>query len=123
MKGDSARHVPLRAAASCALVLAIGGFWLGRSDLVARQPAQVVSGTVSAVGQPADEFAVTLDGTNTTTSYPLGPVPWTDKTEGGTVNEGTTPPCISLGQHVIFGVVAVTYAGQASDQVEWVECG
>ncbi len=117
------RRTPSWAVVLCALALATGGFLLGRSNLGSAQPSRVVSGTVSVVGQPADEFAVTLDGTSATASFPLGPVPWTDDTEGGNVNQGTTPPCISVGRHVTFGVVAVTFAGQRSDQVEWVKCG
>lgn len=120
--GDTRRRVPLWPAVICALVLAAGGFWLGRSDMGSAQRSRVVSGTVSAVGQPANEFAVTLDGTTTTAGFPLGPVPWIDGTNGGAINLGSTAPCISVGRHVIFGVVAVTFAGTTSDQVEWVEC-
>lgn len=122
MVGVSKRRVPLWAAAISGLALVVGGFWIGRSGPGAPQSPRVVQGTVSAVGQPPEEFAVTLTGTDTTLSYPLGPVPWTNSTDTNTVNQGTTPPCISVGKHVTVGVIAVTHAGMTSDQVIWIEC-
>ncbi len=123
MMGDANRRISLWPAVLSALVLAVGGFLLGRSNLGSAQPTRVVSGVVAAVGQAADEFAITLDGSNATESFPLGPVPWTDSTKGDGINEGSTPPCISVGRHATVGLVSVSFAGQRSDQVEWVKCG
>jgi hypothetical protein len=123
MMGALKRHVPLWVAVLCGLALAVGGFWLGRSGPGAPQGPRVVRGTVTAVGQPVNEFALTLDGTDTTVGYALGPVPWTDSTDSDTVNDGSTPPCVAVGRHVTVGVIAVTDLGQTSDQVIWVQCG
>lgn len=121
--GASDFHAPWWAVLLCGLAVAAGGFLLGHSNWAAAQPSRVVSGTVSVVGQPADEFAMTPDGSGGTVSFPLGPVPWSDSARGDGVNYGTTPSCISVGQHATIGLIAVTFAGVRSEQVEWVKCG
>jgi hypothetical protein len=122
MVGVLKSRVPLWAVVLGGLVLLVGGFWFGRSGPGAAHSAQAFSGTVSAVGQSGDEFAMTLDGTGTTASYGLGPVPWAYSTETDSVHEGGTPACIAVGRHVTVGVVPVTFGAMSSGQVVWVEC-
>lgn len=123
MMGASRGRVPLWAAASGGLALAVAGFWFGRSGPDAAHTPQEVSGTVSFVGLLQDEFALTLDGSGTTAGYALGPVPWAYRTETDSVHEGGTPACIAVGRHVTVGVIPVTFGSQTSSQVVWVECG
>ncbi|WP_034272051.1 hypothetical protein [Actinospica robiniae] len=124
MQGELSRRVPWGVAALFAIIVGVAGFWIGHHVGSSRQ-TQVISGTVSTVGgqpgQPPTEFAVTLDGTDTTEGYGIGQVPWT-KGDDSTINMGSTPSCIATGEHVIFGVIAVTFQGSTSSQVTWAEC-
>ena len=124
MPGEFHRRAPWAFAALFAIVVGVAGFWIGHHAGSSRQ-TQVVSGTVAGVGgepgQPPIEFSVTLDGTHTTEGYGIGQVPWTAG-DDPTINMGSTPSCIATGQHVSFGVVAVTFHGSTGGQVVWVEC-